>query len=167
MRGKQLFHKLKMNSMARADIVWWLTCMDSWNRRSVFLDEAWITSLDCCLYTDASGSGIGGVFMNSWYSEELSQLERTRSIAWRELFAVVMACRIWGALLRGRRILIYCDNQSVVAIVNSGTSKCPLVMHLIRALYSIAVDHNFDVKLRSCAWCREHCCRSAKQEYTG
>jgi hypothetical protein len=69
------------------------------------------------------------------------------SIAWRELFAVVVACRIWGDHFTGRRLMFFCDNQSVVAIVNSGTSKCPQVMCLVRSLFYIAVKFNFDIKL--------------------
>jgi hypothetical protein len=42
---------------------------------------------------------------------------------------------------------MYCDNQSVVAIVNTGTSKCPLVMSLVRALFFIVVHFNFDIRL--------------------
>ena len=47
----------------------------------------------------------------------------------------------------GRRLLFHCDNIAVVSIVNSGSSRCPLVMCLVRALYHIAVSYNFDVKL--------------------
>ena len=148
MRGKQLHHKMKLNSSARGDVTWWLHCVDNWNRKSVFLDDAWTPSPDFCLYTDASGVGIGGVFRNQWYSERLRPAERLRSIAWRELFAVVVACRIWGHLFIGRRMLFYCDNQSVVEIVNSGSSKCQLVMCLVRSLYYLAVRFNFDIKLR-------------------
>jgi hypothetical protein len=85
---------------------------------------------------------------NQWFSEILQPDDRVRSIAWRELFAVVIKCRIWGHLFVGRRMLLYCDNQSVVEIVNSGTSRCPLVMCLVRSLYFLAGRFNVDVKLR-------------------
>jgi hypothetical protein len=57
------------------------------------------------LYTDASGFGIGAVFEDQWFSERLSEDEQSRSIAWRELFAVVVACRTWGTHLRRRLLL--------------------------------------------------------------
>ena len=36
----------------------------------------------------------------------------------------------------------------MVSIVNSGTSKCQLVMSLVRALFHVAVRYNFDIRLR-------------------
>jgi hypothetical protein len=50
--------------------------------------------------------------------------------------------------LKGLRILIFCDNASVVSIVNTGASRCPLVMCLVRALFDVCVFHDFDVRLR-------------------
>ena len=100
------------------------------------------------IYTDASGYGVGGIFGARWYADRLSPCEILMSIAWRELLAVVIACRIWGNLLTGKRLMLYCDNESVVRIVNSGSSKCLHVMHLVQSLFSVAVDYNFDVRLR-------------------
>jgi hypothetical protein len=45
-------------------------------------------------------------------------------------------------------VLIFCDNSSVVSIVNSVTSKCELVMKLVHDLFYVAVQYNFDLRLR-------------------
>ena len=103
------------------------------------------------MYTDASGCGIGGVCRTLWYLDYLTPVEQSRSIAWRELLAVVVACRSWGSLLKGRRLLLFCDNESVVTIVNMETSKCPLKMTLVRSLFFIAVNINFDIRLKHVA----------------
>ena len=47
---------------------------------------------------------------------------------------IVMACALWGKSWRGKTVRCRCDNAAVVAIVRSGTSKHPLVMHLMRCL---------------------------------
>jgi hypothetical protein len=121
--------------------------MDRWNAKSVFLDDLWTTSADIGLYTDASDYGVGGVFEELWFALPLTEAQQQLSIAWKELYAVLLACRAWGRHFTGRRILLHCDNQSVVSIVNSGTSKCDLIMQLVRALISVAVSNNFDLKL--------------------
>ena len=41
----------------------------------------------------------------------------------------------------------HCDNMSIVSCVNSGSSKCQLIMKLIRKLFYLAVEFNFDVRL--------------------
>lgn len=47
------------------------------------------------------------------------------SIEWQELFLIVVACTLWFPHFSGKRIQFWCDNELVVAIVNSGHSKTP------------------------------------------
>ena len=69
------------------------------------------------------------------------------SIAWRELYAIVTVCTIWGKRLAQRRLTIHCDNMAIVFCVNTGTSKCAKLMVLIRTLFYIACQNNFEVRL--------------------
>lgn len=41
---------------------------------------------------------------------------------------------LWGVLLKGRKIILGCDNEAVIAIINRQTSKCPKIMKLVRFL---------------------------------
>jgi hypothetical protein len=147
-KANKLYHKLKLSAEARNDILWWIDCAANWNGRSVFYEDGWLTNIDFEMYTDASGLGIGAAFGNHWLSSAFTPEEKSRSIAWRELFAVVVACATWGGMMSGRRLLLFCDNSSVVAIVNTGTSRCPIVMNLVRQLFNIAVHYDFDIRLK-------------------
>ena len=51
----------------------------------------------------------------------------------KELYAIVMACEVWGHLWTRMRILFHCDN---LALWRAGMSKAPLLMNLVRALFS-------------------------------
>jgi hypothetical protein len=79
--------------------------------------------------------------------KEFSAAQSRLSIAWRELYAVLMSCVIWGNLLTGKLVKFHCDNMSVVSCVNSGSSKCPLIMKLICKLFHTAVKFNFDIRM--------------------
>ena len=68
------------------------------------------------------------------------------SIEWQELFPIVVACAIWHPFFTGKRLQFWCDNESVVAIINSGHSKAPRVMDLVRFLVLISMKHNFLVR---------------------
>ena len=70
------------------------------------------------------------------------------SIEWQELFPIVVACTIWHPHFAGKRLQLWCDNESVVAIINSGHSKVPRIMDLLRALTLISMKHNFFVRAR-------------------
>ena len=50
-----------------------------------------------------------------------------------------------GEKWRNRRIQFDCDNQSVVAIINSGTSKDSHIMKLVRELFLCAARMNFTI----------------------
>ena len=88
------------------------------------------------------------MFGRRWLSAPFSDEQSLRSIAWHELYAVLVACATWGRFFTGLRVLIFCDNSSVVTIVNSGASRCPQVMRLVRALFDVCVFYDFDVRLR-------------------
>ena len=57
------------------------------------------------------------------------QLNKDRgiSIEWQELFPIGVACAIWYPYFSGKRIQFWCDNESVVAIINSGHSRAPRI----------------------------------------
>ncbi len=49
----------------------------------------------------------------------------------------MMACMIWGPWWQDCRVVVHCDNQAVVCVVNSGYSKDKDMMHLLRCLFFI------------------------------
>ena len=57
-------------------------------------------------------------------------------------------CGVWlyGApQWKDSTVTVYCDNQSTVAIVNSGYSKIPRIMHVLRCLFFIRARFNIDL----------------------
>ena len=63
------------------------------------------------------------------------------SIEWQELFLIVVACTLWFPHFSGKRIQFWCDDELVVAIINSGHSK-----DLPRFLVLLSMKHNFFVR---------------------
>lgn len=71
------------------------------------------------------------------------------SIEWQEPFPIVIACTIWYHYVAGKRLQFWCNNESAVTIVNSGHSKAPQVMDLVRFLVLTSTEkHNFLVRAR-------------------
>ena len=50
--------------------------------------------------------------------------------------------------MQNKRIKLWSDNQAVVAIINKQTSRCPLIMQLVRRLVLSALRHN--IVFKSC-----------------
>ena len=58
---------------------------------------------------------------------------------------MVMGCVIWGRQWQSQRVMAYCDNEAAVSVVNSGYSRDPQMMQLLRSLFFIAAWHGITV----------------------
>ena len=150
-RVKVLHHRVKLCNEALKDIRWWVVFIKIWNGKSLFYDDEWVLSSKLSLATDASNLGMGATFENSWWMVPFNSAHLKFPIAWRELFAIVVACRVWGHALSSKRVMIECDNMAVVYSVNNGTSKNQPIMTLIRDLFFVCSFYSFDVKLKHVA----------------
>jgi len=110
--------------------------------------------LDCSLpdftiltdQSDASGRwGCGAVLVTQWIQLAWSNEWSRRDIMAKELVPIVLSCVVWGPLLSGSRVEFKCNNSSVVDSINKGSSKEPLVMHLLRYLWFFTAY--FDIKV--------------------
>jgi hypothetical protein len=54
------------------------------------------------------------------------------SMAFLELYPIVVAAVLWGKQWSGKKILVYCDNIATVQITKNDRSKEPFKMKLIR-----------------------------------
>ena len=58
---------------------------------------------------------------------------------------IIMACALWGSLWRNGTVTVHCDNTAAVAVVNSGYSRVPDIMHLLRCMFFIRARFQVDV----------------------
>ena len=133
---------LRLNLAARSDILWWHTFIDGWNGLSM-MQSSKLQDPDIILTSDASGSwGCGAYFASHWLQYPWSPQTRDYHITIKELLPIVLAAAVWGKYWENKAILCRCDNEAVVHIVNTGTSRDPVAMGLMRCLYFIAAKFN-------------------------
>ena len=70
------------------------------------------------------------------------------SIAYLELYALTVGILVWKERLQNIKILIHCDNSSVVEMVNKMTSKCKNCMYLLRILILDNLIHNRSIRVQ-------------------
>ncbi|XP_020615930.1 uncharacterized protein LOC110053948 [Orbicella faveolata] len=151
-KGTHLHHwHIKLNAGFRKDIKMWVDFLEHWNGVSIFLDSRVSKPPDLQLFTDASGSiGYGGFldglwFQGHWLPEHTLNKKRGISIEWQELFSINLACVLWGPTWLGKRILMWCDSQSVIAIINSKHSESLQVMDLVHSITLHTLINNFTI----------------------
>ena len=140
----QQHHHIRLDSEFKEDCRVWLTFLANNGRHAVcrpFVDldvKVHANVLD--FYSDvAKGAnlGVGAVFgrhwlFAQWEDDYINQFDP--SIEYLELLGLYMAVFAWSSELRNQRFVAFCDNQSVVSMVNNMTSKCVNCMVLIRLL---------------------------------
>ena len=132
-------HHLTVTSEMRSDLQMWEKFLQ---HPSVFarpfMDySATLTAEKIDMYSDASTSrdlGFGGISGNSWmygaWGHEFID-ECNPSIEYLELFTVVAMVVAWIHRHKNRRIILFCDNLSMVHMINTTSNKCKNCMVLI------------------------------------
>ena len=134
---------VRLNVSARPDICWWSEFASSWNGTSLLFKfdkqhpQIVVTS-------DASGNWGCAAYMGmQWFQFQWPSHMEPCHITTKELIPIVVAAAIWGHEWVGKSVRFRCDNDAVVAILNSGSSRDNFVMHLIRCLSFITAKFNF------------------------
>ena len=112
-----------------------------------FIDYSYtLMANDLDWYTDASGTrGFGGYCCQSYFADSWNKsfLRNCKpSIEFQELFAVTVSVLLWARNYSNRRIRLFCDNKSVVQMINNNTSGCKNCMTLIRRIVKEGLHWN-------------------------
>ena len=147
-------HHVSLDQEFRSDCEMWLVFL---NNPTLFA-RPWIDflSLTCTaeqlnFQTDASKNpdlGFGCRFDLEWSFAQWEKgfiCDKNPSIAYLELFGLCIGVYIWSHNIRNRRIVVSCDNEAVVMMVNSMASKCKNCMVLLRLLVLRVMQYNFRV----------------------
>ena len=131
---KKLTYFSRLNKSFKSDLYWWHMFINHWNGISLLRSAT--TFPDYHIYTDASGSwGFGAVFAGFWFQLPWPMEWSSVNIMAKELVLIIISCTVWGPLLKQRSTEFHCDNQGLVAVINKGSSKDAVVMHLLRCLW--------------------------------
>ena len=119
-----------------------------------FIDYTSLSALDIDMYSDASRhfeKGFGAFCGSHWcYGQWDSQFMESHepSIQYLELFGVTVAVVNWLRLFKNKRICLFCDNQSVVQMINNSSARCKNCMFLTRIITLASLENNTRVQAK-------------------
>ena len=119
-----------------------------------FMDFLDWTVEDIQMYSDASKSevlGFGAYCQNDWIKEIWPEgwiAENDPSIEFLELFVLTAGVLTWIRRFRNRRIWLFCDNESVVFMVNKMSLRCGKCMNLLRLIALEAMRQNAKINIK-------------------
>ena len=112
----------------------------------------WLTSTEYELFTNATDVGFGCYFQGHWSQGKFPDTcfwDGPMNINWRELYAITMALAIWGDKFKVKRILVHCNNTSIMQIMAKCSSKSKSMMVvLVYLLAMFGMQNNFDLCLQ-------------------
>ena len=91
--------------------------------------------IDYEIYLDASLKGLGGVCGKEVYHAIMPPELATANIATLEMYNILVAIRLWGRIWKHKTILFRCDNEAVVAVLNSGKTRDPDLAEISRNIF--------------------------------
>ena len=89
-------HHVRLNKSFQEDLQWWLSFASQWNGVAILLPERPITHE---VTSDASCNwGCSAWSQSGWFQFQWPEDAIPHHITFKELFAVVLACSVWGRL---------------------------------------------------------------------
>ena len=119
---KELHYYVHLNKECRVDLQFWLPFLESWNGINMFYDNSYTSNFNMELCTDASSTkGYGGYFQGKWFSSSWpndipSPKDKNVSIAFLELYPIVVASLLWGFEWKCKKILFWYDTKPLIFV---------------------------------------------------
>lgn len=137
------FHRTRVTSLLREDLKWWINFLHRFNGLVDMVDPRPVSPL----FSDACDLAAGAVYAGEFvylpwcYFPELAHLH----INFKETLAVILALQHWSTRFKNKKVIVFCDNQAAVGILNRGSSREPVVMRYLQKLFWLTAELNFRV----------------------
>ena len=136
------FHHVRLTKEAHSDLAAWSLFLESFNGRVLCLPATWESSQTLRLFTDASGSSFAAVLGSNWFQASFPPSWSNFNIAIKELLPISLAVKVWGSTLANKKVRFFTDNSVIVSVINTQSSKDPILMSLVRSLVLSTLRHN-------------------------
>ena len=147
-------HHIKINHELAMDLETWLIFLRHLTVYArPFLDFTEGSEKVVDFYSDASKNpdlGMGANCDGSWMFAQWEWdfiMQNDPSIEYLELYALTAAVLAWLGRYKNRRIIIFCDNQSIAHMVNNTSSSCKNCMILICMIVLQSLINNIKIRV--------------------
>lgn len=147
--ASQPYHHIRITSDVKEDLKMWLAFLESFNGRSFFLQDKFLSSDTLQLFTDAASTvGFGAVYGNKWFNGSFLDNWKNFHISILEFYPILLAVRVWGSLWKNHSILFFTDNEALVSVINKQTSKDNILLTMVRWLVLQCLRNNILFKAK-------------------
>ena len=134
--------KIILSDDFHRDLGWFDQFLPHYNGISMYAHQPVkaILELDACL------TGLGGRWKNFVYHLPLPRGFRNLDIVHLEMINIVLALKIFSHFWKGSRVLVKCDNDAVVKVLNAGRARDPYLRACARNIWYMAALSDIDLQ---------------------
>ena len=99
------------------------------------------------VYLDACTTGLGAIYETQVYALPLPDAWQNVNIATLEMLNILVALKVWHSQWAGHRVLIHCDNQAVVSVLNTGKARDEFLCKIARNIFMWLSACNIDLQV--------------------
>jgi len=140
-------HFITISKEVKRDLCTWLHFMNNYNGITLFRAIKAV-SFDYNMCSDASKLGFGATFGHYWLQCTYPENWSSMHISVLELFPIYVMMCMFGERMTNSNIMFYSDNEGVVHIINSQSSKHPFIMSIIRSLILCLIVNNIYLRAK-------------------
>ena len=101
------------------------------------------------MYVDACLTGVGAVWDDRVYAAPLIDVFNGKGgIVHFEMLNILLALRLWSHHFSHSHVIIYCDNEAVVQVIQTGKSKDMFLNQTLRNIWLLCSSWDIDLELR-------------------
>lgn len=152
------FYFIRFSNVARADLSTWHEFLQNYACKTIIREIPDTDSRVIHMFADASSWGYGATYGTSWLQGKWPADWQQLNIAILELYPVFLLVTLFAEKLRNSKIVFHSDNQAVVAVLNSQTSKCSKMMAIIRKLVLCLLLNHINLRAKHIPGCNNIIC---------
>ena len=139
--GEEKFTKLNLDFFQ--DLNWFSKFLTKFNGTAVFDHRPIkaLVELDACL------TGMGGCWNPKVYSVPIERNYKTFTIVHLETLNLLVAMRLWADHWSSQKVVLFCDNQAVVSVLNNGRTKDRTLAAITRNIQMIAAIKDINLSV--------------------
>ena len=145
--GKQVL----LTDEFRKDLKWWDKYMATFDGVSLIPDYSWsrpdvVIATDSCLVSCGGWNDSKREFWHLKFPEKYNNREDV-NINEKECLAVMLGLKVWKGDIVNKSILMFCDNQCTVDVINKGRASNELVQNVLREICFVLATSNAWLKM--------------------
>ena len=139
--------RIHLNREFYQDIDWFLRFLPIYNGISC-INKVPIQEQET-LYLDACLTGLGAVWQNRVYATPRYDIVGfDLNTTHLEMLNLVVAIKVWGKFWKNSSVIIYCDNMSVVQVVQTSRTRDPFLALCIRNIWFLRACYDIELEVR-------------------